>query len=43
MADYAEILSKHKFKFKKSLGQNFIYDDGLLDEIAVAGDRKSVV
>ena len=36
MADYAEILSKHKFKFKKSLGQNFIYD-GLLDEIAVAG------
>lgn len=37
MSDYAEILFKHNFKFKKSLGQNFIYDDGLLDEIAVAG------
>ncbi len=42
MADYAGILSKHKFKFKKSLGQNFIYDDDLLDEIAVAGGADGV-
>lgn len=37
MSDYESILLKHRFKFKKSLGQNFIYDDELLDEIAAEG------
>ncbi|MCM1368587.1 MAG: 16S rRNA (adenine(1518)-N(6)/adenine(1519)-N(6))-dimethyltransferase RsmA [Roseburia sp.] len=35
--DYESVLIKHKFKYKKSLGQNFIFDDDILDEIAVAG------
>lgn len=35
--DYESVLIKHKFKYKKSLGQNFIFDDDLLDEIAVSG------
>ncbi|MCH5163155.1 MAG: ribosomal RNA small subunit methyltransferase A [Clostridiales bacterium] len=45
MVDYESVLIKHKFKFKKSLGQNFIYDDELLDEIAAAGgaDNATVV
>lgn len=37
MIDYEGILGKHKFKYKKSFGQNFIFDDDLLDEIAAAG------
>ncbi len=37
MVDYESVLIKHRFKFKKALGQNFIYDEELLDEIAVAG------
>ncbi len=45
MVDYESILIKHRFKFKKSLGQNFIYDEDLLDEIAVSGgaDGQTVV
>lgn len=35
--DYEGILGKHKFKYKKAFGQNFIFDDNLLDEIAEAG------
>ncbi len=35
--DYESVLIKHRFKYKKSLGQNFIFDDELLDEIAEAG------
>lgn len=35
--DYESLLIKHKFKFKKAYGQNFIYDEALLDEIASAG------
>lgn len=31
------MLGKHKFKYKKSLGQNFIFDEQILDEIAEAG------
>ncbi|MDE7464379.1 MAG: 16S rRNA (adenine(1518)-N(6)/adenine(1519)-N(6))-dimethyltransferase RsmA [Clostridiales bacterium] len=37
MIDYESVLIKHRFKFKKALGQNFIYDEDLLDEIAEAG------
>lgn len=37
MIDYESVLIKHKFKYKKSLGQNFIFDDELLDEIAASG------
>jgi len=37
MIDYESILIKHKFKYKKAFGQNFIFDDALLDEIAAAG------
>lgn len=37
MVDYESVLIKHKFKYKKAFGQNFIFDDGLLDEIAEAG------
>lgn len=45
MGDIKKILSKHKFKYKKAFGQNFIFDDDLLDEIAAAGgaDGKCVV
>ncbi len=37
MADFEGVLGKHKFKYKKSLGQNFIFDEQILDEIAEAG------
>lgn len=37
MVDFESVLAKHRFKFKKALGQNFIYDGQLLDEIAEAG------
>lgn len=37
MIDYESVLIKHKFKYKKALGQNFIFDDELLDGIAEAG------
>lgn len=37
MINVEQIVEKHKFKYKKSLGQNFIFDEDLLDEIAVAG------
>lgn len=37
MTDYESILIKHKFKYKKAFGQNFIFDDDLLDEIARVG------
>lgn len=45
MIDYESVLIKHRFKYKKSLGQNFIFDDDILDEIAEAGgaDGKTVV
>lgn len=45
MVDYESILIKHKFKYKKALGQNFIFDDDILDEIAREGgaDGKTVV
>lgn len=45
MIDYESVLIKHRFKFKKALGQNFIYDESLLDEIAEAGgaDGETVV
>lgn len=43
MVDYESVLSKHRFKFKKALGQNFIYDEELLDEIAVAGGADGAV
>lgn len=45
MVDIEQILTKHKFKYKKAFGQNFIFDDDLLDEIAEAGgaDGKCVV
>ncbi len=36
MIDYESVLIKHKFKYKKALGQNFIFDE-LLDGIAEAG------
>ena len=43
--DFESVLIKHRFKYKKSLGQNFIFDEDILDEIAVAGgaDGKTVV
>lgn len=37
MVDFESVLLKHKFKYKKALGQNFIFDEDLLDEIAAAG------
>lgn len=45
MVDFKGVLRKHGFKFKKALGQNFIYDERLLDEIAACGgaDGKCVV
>lgn len=41
MADFETTLIKHKFKYKKALGQNFIFDEDLLDEIAEAGGADS--
>ena len=35
-----EIVNKHKFKFSKSLGQNFLIDDNVIDKI-LAGSRLS--
>lgn len=45
MIDYESVLLKHKFKYKKAFGQNFIFDDDLLDEIAREGgaDNATVV
>lgn len=45
MVDFQSILIKYRFKCKKALGQNFIYNEELLDEIAQAGgaDGKCVV
>ncbi len=45
MTDYEIALEKHRFKYKKALGQNFIFDDDLLDGIAEAGgaDGETVV
>ncbi|MDE6293170.1 MAG: 16S rRNA (adenine(1518)-N(6)/adenine(1519)-N(6))-dimethyltransferase RsmA [Clostridiales bacterium] len=45
MVDIEQILTKHKFKYKKAFGQNFIFDEDLLDGIAAAGgaDGKCVV
>lgn len=34
----AEILKKHQFKFKKSLGQNFLVDSNILKKIAETAD-----
>lgn len=35
-----EIVNKHNFKFSKSLGQNFLIDDNVIDKI-IAGSRLS--
>lgn len=45
MVDFESVLIKHKFKYKKSLGQNFIFDESILDEIAECGgaDGSTVV
>lgn len=45
MIDYESVLIKHKFKYKKAFGQNFIFDDDILDEIAREGgaDNATVV
>lgn len=43
MVDYESVLIKHRFKYKKSLGQNFIFDDSLLDSIAEAGGADGAV
>lgn len=45
MVDFESVLIKHRFKYKKSLGQNFIFDGDILDEIAGEGgaDGKCVV
>ena len=45
MVDFEGVLAKHRFKYKKAFGQNFIFDAELLDEIAEAGgaDGKCVV
>ena len=45
MVDIESILIKHKFKYKKAYGQNFIFDEDILDEIAASGgaDGKRVV
>lgn len=37
MVDFESVLNKHRFKYKKAFGQNFIFDEGILDEIAEAG------
>ncbi|SMB86842.1 dimethyladenosine transferase [Desulfonispora thiosulfatigenes DSM 11270] len=36
-----ELLNKHKFRFKKRFGQNFISDPGILDKIARSADIDS--
>ena len=41
--DCERVLIKHKFKYKKAFGQNFIFDEDLLDEIAVAGGADGAV
>lgn len=43
MIDYESALIKHKFKYKKAYGQNFIFDDELLDEIAQKGGADDAV
>lgn len=43
MVDYESVLIKHKFKYKKAYGQNFIFDDDLLDEIAASGGADGAV
>ena len=43
VVDYESTLIKHKFKYKKAYGQNFIFDDDLLDEIAEAGGADGAV
>lgn len=37
MVDFEKALISHKFRYKKSLGQNFIFDGDLLDDIAREG------
>lgn len=37
MIDFESTLIKHKFKYKKAFGQNFIFDEQLLGEIAEFG------
>ena len=37
MVDFESVLIKHRFKYKKALGQNFIFDGDILDEIAREG------
>ena len=37
MVDFESVLIKHKFKYKKALGQNFIFDEDILEGIAEAG------
>lgn len=37
VVDFARVLDKHRFRYKKALGQNFIFDGELLGEIADAG------
>lgn len=37
VVDIQSVLIKNRFKYKKALGQNFIFDAELLDEIAAAG------
>lgn len=45
MVDFESVLIKHRFRYKKAFGQNFIFDTELLDEIAKEGgaDGKCVV
>lgn len=43
MVDYESVLIKHRFKYKKAYGQNFIFDDDLLDEIAASGGADGAV
>lgn len=45
MVDIESVLIKHKFKYKKSLGQNFIFDEEILDDIARLGgaDGQTIV
>ena len=33
-----ELVRKYNFKFSKSLGQNFLIDDSVLDDIVVGAD-----
>lgn len=41
--DFESILKRHRFTYKKGLGQNFIFDADLLDFIARSGDAKDKV